>query len=203
LAERTKPVARRRADIQHEIATPLQRLISEQRRAAGLSYGDVERRSRDADGVPRVTRPSVERLEKVPVRSALRPRTVLGLASGLGVPVAAVRDAITRSLGLYTGSGATDPAMDELLSRVDELPPGARTLWIRLATMIARELGATDAVSAPHRDIAQGTSEPIPAERSDIDSDKERAQALFDVLRERPEIMQQLRALSDSPEASD
>jgi hypothetical protein len=198
LVQRAKRVARRRADIGHELVTPLQRLISDQRVARGLSYGDVERRSRDADDLPRVTRASVERLEKVPVRSAPRPRTVAGLAAGLDVPVAIIRDAITRSLGLYTGSGETNPAIDELLCRVDELPSDARALWLRLATTLARELGTASGVSTPFRDARPGSAKPGPADHPESDSDNERAKALFDLIRERPEILEQLRTLNDS-----
>lgn len=197
LAQPAKRGTRRRADVPDDLVTPLQRLVKDQRAARGLSYGDVERRSHDAEGVPRVTRASVERLEKVPVRSAPRPRTVAGLAAGLDVPVAVVHDAITRSLGLYTGSDETDPALGELLCRVEELPQAVRTLWLRLATALARELGTADAVAPPHPDAPRDLAEPVRADQPDSDSDHARAEALFDAIRDQPEILQQLHKPDD------
>src|SRR5581483_9685760 len=70
---------------------PLQRLILDQMRERGLSYGDVARRG----GLPRstvYTLAMTRNLARPP-----RPATLDGLARGLDVPVSAVRAAAAES----------------------------------------------------------------------------------------------------------
>jgi transcriptional regulator with XRE-family HTH domain len=106
---------------------PLQRLILDQMREKGLSYGDVARRG----GLPRstvYTLATTRNLARPP-----RPATLDGLARGLDVPVAAIRAAAAESTGLhyYDDTPAPpeqpgDPERELLIASIDELTPEER-----------------------------------------------------------------------------
>jgi transcriptional regulator with XRE-family HTH domain len=106
---------------------PLQRLILDQMRERGLSYGDVARRG----GLPRstvYTLAMTRNLARPP-----RPATLDGLARGLDVPVSAVRAAAAESTGLhyYDDIPAAppqpgDPEREILIASIDELTPEDR-----------------------------------------------------------------------------
>jgi len=105
---------------------PLQQLIQQRMRERGWSYGDVARRG----GVPRstvYTLAMTRNLARPP-----RPATLDGLATGLDVPVSAVRAAAAASTGLhyyddapaggeYAGEHPGDPERDLLIASIDEL----------------------------------------------------------------------------------
>src|ERR1700756_2373749 len=74
---------------------PLQRLIVERLHDRGWSYGEVARRG----GLPRSTVYTLATTRNL-VRPP-RPATIDALASGLDVPVSAVRAAATESTGLH------------------------------------------------------------------------------------------------------
>ena len=106
---------------------PLQRLILDQMRDRGLSYGDVARRG----GLPRstvYTLATTRNLARPP-----RPATLDGLARGLDVPVSAVRAAAAESTGLHyydeapaEREHAADPERELLIASIDELTPEDR-----------------------------------------------------------------------------
>jgi hypothetical protein len=106
---------------------PLQRLILDQMRERGLSYGDVARRG----GLPRstvYTLAMTRNLARPP-----RPATLDGLARGLDVPVSAVRAAAAESTGLHyyddipaAPEQPGDPERELLIASIDELTPEDR-----------------------------------------------------------------------------
>jgi transcriptional regulator with XRE-family HTH domain len=106
---------------------PLQRLILDQMRERGLSYGDVARRG----GLPRstvYTLATTRNLARPP-----RPATLDGLAQGLEVPVSAVRAAAAESTGLHyyddipaAPEQPGDAARELLIASIDELTPEDR-----------------------------------------------------------------------------
>lgn len=108
-------------------ANPLQRLILDQMRERGLSYGDVARRG----GLPRstvYTLATTRNLARPP-----RPATLDGLAQGLEVPVSAVRAAAAESTGLHYYDDVPaapeqpgDAERELLIASIDELTPEDR-----------------------------------------------------------------------------
>lgn len=108
-------------------SNPLQRLILDQMRERGLSYGDVARRG----GLPRstvYTLATTRNLARPP-----RPGTLDGLALGLDVPVSAVRAAAAESTGLHYYDDVPaapdqpgDPERELLIASIDELTPEDR-----------------------------------------------------------------------------
>jgi transcriptional regulator with XRE-family HTH domain len=106
---------------------PLQRLILDQMRERGLSYGDVARRG----GLPRstvYTLATTRNLARPP-----RPATLDGLAQGLEVPVSAVRAAAAESTGLHYYDDVPaapeqpgDAERELLIASIDELTPEDR-----------------------------------------------------------------------------
>jgi transcriptional regulator with XRE-family HTH domain len=106
---------------------PLQRLILDQMRERGLSYGDVARRG----GLPRstvYTLAMTRNLARPP-----RPATLDGLARGLDLPVSAVRAAAAESTGLHyyddipaAPEQPGDPEREILIASIDELTPEDR-----------------------------------------------------------------------------
>ena len=108
-------------------SNPLQRLILDQMRERGLSYGDVARRG----GLPRstvYTLAMTRNLARPP-----RPATLDGLALGLDVPVSAVRAAAAESTGLHyyedvpaAAEQPGDPERELLIASIDELTPEDR-----------------------------------------------------------------------------
>ena len=106
---------------------PLQRLIRQRLAERSWSYGDVARRG----GLPRSTVYSLattRNLARPP-----RPATIDALATGLDLPVAAIRSAAAESTGLHyygqSPAGPQDPADREkelLIASIDELSPEDR-----------------------------------------------------------------------------
>jgi transcriptional regulator with XRE-family HTH domain len=106
---------------------PLQRLILDQMREKGLSYGDVARRG----GLPRstvYTLAMTRNLARPP-----RPATLDGLARGLDLPVSAIRAAAAESTGLHyyddipaAPEEPGDPEREILIASIDELTPDDR-----------------------------------------------------------------------------
>jgi transcriptional regulator with XRE-family HTH domain len=106
---------------------PLQHLIHQRLRERGWSYGEVARRG----GLPRstvYTLATTRNLARPP-----RPATLDGLATGLDLPVSAVRAAAAESTGLHyydeapAGRGhASDPERELLIASIDELTPEDR-----------------------------------------------------------------------------
>src|SRR5690242_99497 len=118
---------RRAAAAMESGGNPLQRLILDQMRERGLSYGDVARRG----GLPRstvYTLATTRNLARPP-----RPATLDGLAKGLDLPVSAVRAAAAESTGLHyydeapaERGHAGDPERELLIASIDELTPEDR-----------------------------------------------------------------------------
>jgi transcriptional regulator with XRE-family HTH domain len=114
------------AAAEHDI-NPLQRLIQQRMRERGWSYGDVARRG----GLPRSTVSTLattRNLGRPP-----RPATIDALATGLNVPVSAVRAAAAESTGLHYYDEAParreDPGdrdRELLIASIDELTPEDR-----------------------------------------------------------------------------
>jgi transcriptional regulator with XRE-family HTH domain len=107
-----------------QAVNPLQRLIAARLQERGWSYGEVARRS----GLPRSTIYTLATTRNL-VRPP-RPATINGLASGLDVPVSAVRAAAAESTGMHyydeprAESGGGDPGDQErelLIASIDEL----------------------------------------------------------------------------------
>jgi transcriptional regulator with XRE-family HTH domain len=107
-----------------QAVNPLQRLIAARLQERGWSYGEVARRS----GLPRSTIYTLATTRNL-VRPP-RPATINGLASGLDVPVSAVRAAAAESTGMHyydeprAESGSGDPGDQErelLIASIDEL----------------------------------------------------------------------------------
>jgi transcriptional regulator with XRE-family HTH domain len=110
-----------------EAVNPLQRLIRQQLRERGLSYGQVARRG----GLPRSTVYTLAITRNL-VRPP-RPATIDALAKGLGVPASAVRAAAAESAGLhyYDDTPARpepsgDGQRELLIASIDELTPEDR-----------------------------------------------------------------------------
>jgi transcriptional regulator with XRE-family HTH domain len=126
---------------------PLQRLILDQMRERGLSYGDVARRG----GLPRstvYTLATTRNLARPP-----RPATLDGLARGLDVPVSAVRAAAAESTGLHyyddipaAPEQPGDPERELLIASIDELTPEERRHVAALVESLRRRSapGSTD-----------------------------------------------------------
>src|ERR1700729_4546163 len=105
---------------------PLQRLIRQRMREQGWSYGDVAKQG----GLPRstvYTLATTRNLARPP-----RPATLNGLAWGLDLPVAVVRQAAAESTGLHYyddelggADPVGDPGPDLLIASIDELSPDA------------------------------------------------------------------------------
>jgi transcriptional regulator with XRE-family HTH domain len=128
---------------------PLQRLIQQRMRERGWSYGEVARRGE----LPRSTVYTLaitRNLGRPP-----RPVTLDGLATGLDVPVAAVRAAAAQSTGLHyydeapaEPEHAGDPERDLLIASIDELTAEDRrhvaalveSLWNRASQDVAGPL---------------------------------------------------------------
>jgi hypothetical protein len=102
---------------------PLQQLIQQRLRDCSWSYGEVARRG----GLPRstvYTLATTRNLARPP-----RPATIDGLATGLDLPVSAVRAAAAAATGLHyydddTEAGPehpADPERDLLIASIDEL----------------------------------------------------------------------------------
>src|SRR5437868_14473534 len=114
------------AALEHAL-NPLQRLIQQRVRERGWSYGEIARRG----GLPRstvYTLAMTRNLGRPP-----RPATIDALATGLDVPVSAVRAAAAESTGLHyydePASGRQDPGGRErelLTASLDELTPEDR-----------------------------------------------------------------------------
>jgi transcriptional regulator with XRE-family HTH domain len=107
-----------------DAVNPLQRLIRQQLRERGLSYGQVARRG----GLPRSTVYTLAITRNL-VRPP-RPATIDALAKGLGVPAAAVRAAAAESAGLHyyddtpaRPGPAGDGDRELLIASIDELTP--------------------------------------------------------------------------------
>ena len=105
---------------------PLQRLIRQRMRERGWSYGEVARRG----GLPRstvYTLAMTRNLGRPP-----RPATIDALATGLDVPVSAVRAAAAESTGLHYydqpagPENPGDPERELLIASIDELTPEER-----------------------------------------------------------------------------
>jgi transcriptional regulator with XRE-family HTH domain len=121
---------------------PLQRLILDQMRERGLSYGDVARRG----GLPRstvYTLAMTRNLARPP-----RPATLDGLARGLDVPVSAVRAAAAESTGLHyyddipaAPEQPGDPEREILIASIDELTPEDRRHVAALVESLRRRSG--------------------------------------------------------------
>ena len=128
-AEQPRPVAEepRLAAAPEPALNPLQRLIQQRMRVRGWSYGEVARRG----GLPRstvYTLAQTRNLTRPP-----RPVTIDALATGLDVPVSAVRAAAAESTGLHyydeAPAGRDDPGDRErelLIASIDELTPQDR-----------------------------------------------------------------------------
>ena len=128
-AEQPRPVAEepRLAAAPEPALNPLQRLIQQRMRERGWSYGEVARRG----GLPRstvYTLAQTRNLTRPP-----RPVTIDALATGLDVPVSAVRAAAAESTGLHyydeAPAGRDDPGDRErelLIASIDELTPEDR-----------------------------------------------------------------------------
>lgn len=132
---------------------PLQRLIRQRMREQAWSYGDVAKRG----GVPRstvYTLATTRNLARPP-----RPATLNGLAWGLDLPVAVVRQAAAESTGLHYyddelgGANAVgDPDRDLLIASIDELSPEDRQHVLALVESL-RKKGAT---ASPEREPSDG-----------------------------------------------
>ncbi len=121
---------------------PLQRLILDQMRERGLSYGDVARRG----GLPRSTVYTLAMTRNL-VRPP-RPATLDGLARGLDVPVSAVRAAAAESTGLHyyddipaVPEQPGDPERELLIASIDELTPDDRRHVAALVESLRRRTG--------------------------------------------------------------
>lgn len=124
---RTEPRPPAAAAAMEHGTNPLQRLILDQMREKGLSYGDVARRG----GLPRstvYTLATTRNLARPP-----RPATLDGLARGLDVPVSAIRAAAAESTGLHYYDDIPappeqpgDPERELLIASIDELTPEDR-----------------------------------------------------------------------------
>jgi transcriptional regulator with XRE-family HTH domain len=114
------------AAAQEQESGPLQRLIRQRLRERHWSYGQVARRG----GLPRST---VYTLATRNLARPPRPATVDALATGLGVPVSAVRAAAAKSTARHYYDQApaqpqhpADPDRDLLIAGIDELTPDDR-----------------------------------------------------------------------------
>lgn len=131
---------------------PLQRLIRQRMREQTWSYGDVAKRG----GLPRstvYTLATTRNLARPP-----RPATLNGLAWGLDLPVAVVRQAAAESTGLHYyddelgGADATgDPDRDLLIASIDELSPEDRQHVLALVESL-RKKGAAVRPGPPSSD---------------------------------------------------
>jgi transcriptional regulator with XRE-family HTH domain len=120
--------------------TALQRLIQTQKDEQQLSFGKIaERAGRRADGAPRLSRSRVQQLAKSPLTRNPEEDTIRGLASGLGVPVDTVRDAVSESLNLLVVRDSTDPELMIYVDELSELDPMRRQRYIRMARALLEE----------------------------------------------------------------
>jgi hypothetical protein len=133
----------------HDI-NPLQRLIQQRLRECSWSYGEVARRG----GLPRstvYTLATTRNLARPP-----RPATIDGLATGLDLPVSAVRAAAAAATGLHyydTDAPAereqpADPERDLLIASIDELTAEDRRHVAALVESL-RKRAAPDSPASP------------------------------------------------------
>lgn len=117
--------------------TALQRLIREQKQDQRLSYGGIAARSgKDADGKPRISRSHVQQLAKAPIRRSPEPKTVEGLAAGLGVPLSIVKDAVSESLNLLVLRDSSDPEITVHIRKVNQLSELDRRRYLKAANAL-------------------------------------------------------------------
>lgn len=127
-----------------EEMTPYQQLVRDARKAKGMSYPEVQRRSGlGPDGKPRVSRQNAWRIENRAPTDRPDPVTLEGLAAALDLGIDTLRDAVSESLDLRVLRGR-DPQMDRLADAVKELPAENRERWLRLARALADALALED-----------------------------------------------------------